>query len=110
VNDIPSDQNPVIIHADLKAVSKRLRAKSCLPSLKVHRQDNVLVDQAGRARLTDFGLSRMVVDGTLWNTNATNARGTTRWMAPELLNPELAHNTPTTHSDVYAFAMTCYVR
>jgi serine/threonine protein kinase len=71
-------------------------------------KDNVLVDRTGRARLADFGLSRVLADETLWVTNATKAPGTARWMAPELLDQ--SQSTVTISSDIYAFAMTSYVR
>jgi serine/threonine protein kinase len=68
----------------------------------------VLIDEDGSARLCDFGLSRMIEDGTLWDTSATSAPGTTRWKAPEILNGEQV--TVTAPSDMYAYGMTCFVR
>jgi serine/threonine protein kinase len=74
----------------------------------------VLVDIAGYARLTDFGLALL--------TNATVAAsglaygGTIRWMAPELLQPEEDdcevnqgnEGNPTKESDLYSLAMTAW--
>ena len=70
-------------------------------------QANVLISHHKKAYLCDFGLSRFVVDNTLWRTTATHAGGTLRWMAPELLQQEEC--LPTKASDIYAYGMTCYV-
>ncbi|KAF9063527.1 hypothetical protein BDP27DRAFT_1299590 [Rhodocollybia butyracea] len=79
-----------IIHADLKGV-------------------NVLITAAERACIADFGLSRIVDSADLCkitSSTTTNGKGTTRWMAPELLKPSPA--SPSYESDVYAFACVCY--
>lgn len=59
-------------------------------------------------RLCDFGLARMV--GIHTAPGATSlAPGTTRWMAPELLNPSQftgCDSQPQKPSDIYAFACT----
>jgi serine/threonine protein kinase len=60
-----------------------------------------------KAGTCDFGLGRFFIDNTLWRTKATQAGGTLRWMAPELLEGE--EFIPTKASDIYAYAMTCYV-
>lgn len=42
------------------------------------------------------------------NTTSTSTQGTTRWMSPELMNPEqfdLVNANPTRASDVYAIGM-----
>ncbi|KIL55232.1 hypothetical protein M378DRAFT_645270 [Amanita muscaria Koide BX008] len=81
---------PEIVHGDIKAV-------------------NVLINSNNNryeARLCDFGLSRFLVDSSLWRTTATQAAGTLRWMSPELVNGKPC--TPTKESDIYAYAMTCY--
>ncbi|KAG6826273.1 hypothetical protein H0H92_000466, partial [Tricholoma furcatifolium] len=81
-----------IIHGDLKS-------------------DNVLIDPAGRARLTDFSLSS-VADSNIvsWTSQSSghSRGGSIRWMAPELLNyddEDMAYNT--TASDVYAWGCVC---
>ncbi|EKM76726.1 hypothetical protein AGABI1DRAFT_12623, partial [Agaricus bisporus var. burnettii JB137-S8] len=80
--------NGNIVHGDLKGA-------------------NVLVDQYSRARLTDFGLSKILTDGTLGFTNTTKlASGrTTSWASPELLEDNAR---PTTESDIWAFGCVCY--
>jgi serine/threonine protein kinase len=62
-------------------------------------QSNIVVTENCNARLMDFGLSRYS-DAT-WHSSRTG--GIVHWMAPELLDKDLA-STPTFASDVYAFA------
>ncbi|KAJ7148716.1 kinase-like domain-containing protein [Mycena crocata] len=67
------------------------------------RGANILLDDGGHARLADFGLT-VFVDGQL---APTSRGGSTRWMAPELLNPEscaLDTFQRTLASDLYSFA------
>ncbi|KAG5350239.1 hypothetical protein C0989_012012, partial [Termitomyces sp. Mn162] len=73
---------------------------------------NILIDDAGRALLSDFGISS-VSDSSIaaWSSQSTGASkgGSTRWQAPELFdveNDESVKNT--TASDVYAFGCVCY--
>lgn len=67
----------------------------------------MLVDQFSKARLTDFGLSKILTDGTLGFTNTTKlASGrTTSWTSPELLEDNAR---PTPESDIWAFGCVCY--
>ncbi|KAG5637390.1 hypothetical protein H0H81_004767 [Sphagnurus paluster] len=73
---------------------------------------NILVNDAGRACLTDFGISSVVDEKILaWTSysSATSKGGSVRWQAPELFNTKddrLINNT--TESDVYAWACVCY--
>lgn len=66
------------------------------------RQANVVIDQEGRARLTDYGLAPI-------NSNPKFAVKISRWPAPEIIDP--SHDDdgmPVTESkpaDVFAFAM-----
>ena len=67
-------------------------------------QGNVLIDDGEHAQLADFGLA-IVTDATL-GTTSTKRSGSSRWMAPELLDPQVKFKR--THaSDVYAFACLC---
>ena len=69
---------------------------------------NVLIDDEGSARLTDFGMS-LISEGTGYNYGSTHGGGAVRWTAPELIDPEefeLETTRATFFSDVYAFAMT----
>ncbi|KAG8947070.1 hypothetical protein FRC03_001202 [Tulasnella sp. 419] len=66
-------------------------------------QSNILVDDEGHARITDFGLSRIMEEGHSGWTTSTGISGTHRWMAPELLLTERSN--PTTEADVYSVTL-----
>ncbi|KXN83208.1 Serine/threonine-protein kinase TAO1-A [Leucoagaricus sp. SymC.cos] len=74
-----------IVHADLKA-------------------KNVLVSEAQRALLADFGISRVAM--TVPTTTANFGVGTAHWMAPELFLEDTP--TRTRESDIWAFGCVCY--
>ena len=73
---------------------------------------NVLIDQTGNARLADFGLLTIISDPTnLLSSCSYTHGGTTRWMSPELINPQgfgLENSRPTKRSDCYALGMVIY--
>jgi serine/threonine protein kinase len=67
-----------------------------------------LIDQNGHAKITDFGVSKVIEDfsDVLKLANPTSSfAGSTRWLAPELIWAMVDDVTPriTTQSDVYAF-------
>jgi len=70
---------------------------------------NILIDQGGCARLADFGLLTIVSDSTYHTSSSTpKSAGTTRWMSPELLDPDrFGHEDgrATKESDCYALGM-----
>jgi len=76
-----------IVHGDLKAM-------------------NVLIDDAGKAVLCDFGLSRIKADVTSRTATMKSSvvAGSRNWMSPERLTGGL----PRKHSDIYAFGMTIF--
>ncbi|KAF9263034.1 kinase-like protein [Marasmius fiardii PR-910] len=76
-----------IVHGDLKAV-------------------NILVTPDLRACIGDFGLSRVSATQLLLS-ESSRPKGTTRWLAPELLRPG-PNCVPSRQSDVYAYACVCY--
>ena len=66
------------------------------------------MDESGRPRLADFGLSRVVdSQASLVSANSQKGRTSVRWQAPELLDPasfkEETGNV-STRSDVYSLA------
>lgn len=68
----------------------------------------MLINRDSRAILADFGLASITSDPLSINASTPGNEGTVRWMAPELLNPNLPENETarrTLASDVYAFAM-----
>ena len=73
---------------------------------------NILIDRNGCACLADFGLLTIVSDpGYFTASSVAPTGGTTRWMSPELLDPEhfgLDHSCPTKESDYYALGMVIY--
>lgn len=76
-------------------------------------QSNILINESGSAWIADFGLSTLLneLEGLTFATSF-HARGTIRWIAPELLDLGLPENdleeepsniSPMAHSDVYSF-------
>ncbi|KIJ27046.1 hypothetical protein M422DRAFT_127665, partial [Sphaerobolus stellatus SS14] len=68
------------------------------------RAGNILVSEDGTPYITDFGLSRLLKESGLGLTTSSNAAGSLRWMAPELLRGSLTKVNK--ESDVWAFGMT----
>ena len=64
-------------------------------------QRNVLVDDSGRARVADFGLSTVIRNVDSIPTASRQHGHTVRWSAPEILNDE--GNSKET--DIFSFAM-----
>jgi len=89
-----------------------------IPAIRFHLTDyikaNILVDPKGSARLADFGLAIIIDESTVGSTaGGRELRGTTRWMAPEMLLPEeygfsddWQRRLPSTGTDIYALGMT----
>ncbi|KAG9089274.1 hypothetical protein FS749_001459 [Ceratobasidium sp. UAMH 11750] len=75
---------------------------------------NILVSDEGMVKLSDFGNSIFVSECSLEFTDTTNTvGGTTRWMAPELLDEDESEDEDTNRSqpaDIYALGMTILVR
>jgi len=73
---------------------------------------NILIDQRGHPCLADFGLITFISDpeNSITSHSYSNA-GTTRWMSPELLDPEhfgFEDGPPTKDSDCYALGMVIF--
>jgi hypothetical protein len=75
-----------IVHRDLKSM-------------------NVLLSDNLRAKINDFGLSKIKTESQATTANTKKGIGTTRWMAPELFDDEPSN---TAASDVYSFAMVLW--
>ena len=99
-----------MIHGDLKGVRLRQLGSSVLLSLSI--KANILIDQAGHARLADFGLLTIVSDPRLGLSSSSYIQGgTARWMSPELIAPErlgFKNGRPRKSSDCYALGMVIY--
>ncbi|KAK6996885.1 kinase-like protein [Favolaschia claudopus] len=75
------------------------------------RGTNILISDDGHACLSDFGLATLIRDSLVYITpSSSNHAGSTRWTAPELLEPKrfgCERVVRTTASDVYAYAVVC---
>ncbi|KAJ8083342.1 Rho guanine nucleotide exchange factor [Marasmius tenuissimus] len=66
---------------------------------------NILITGSLRACIADFGLSRIAhTQGLQITASTTRPAGTTRWLAPELLDGGV----PSKESDIYSYACVCY--
>ncbi|GJE84240.1 kinase-like protein [Phanerochaete sordida] len=64
---------------------------------------NILIDEQGAAKLTDFGQAAFAVTDTSEAKYADN-----RWLPPEFLNDASAKPKPTRESDIWAFSGICW--
>ena len=65
------------------------------------KPQNILIDQYGKAKLADFGLSRFINDGT----QSRAKRGTTCYMAPEVMNGD---NYDPYKTDIWSLGVTLF--
>jgi len=119
----------VRVHAQLSYGTRRLERGTIFwisGCTTIHSEDqaNILINQSHRACLADFGLSTIISVDHRAAANASlisvasktslmsfTAGGTTRWMSPELLDPErfgISDDRPTKQSDCYALGMVVY--
>ena len=68
------------------------------------RQPNILVDELGHARLTDFGFSMITRNLDSIQGNSERHGFTPRWSAPEVLR----HWSHSKQADVFSFGMVMY--
>jgi len=71
----------------------------------IHKlQGNILIDDSGSPRLTDFGLATVAEHPDLqWNTTTAGLIFESRWRAPEVLGIESDPQRPKFKSDIYSF-------
>ena len=101
------------VHGDLKGVSASLCCKVRVVG-DIDMQANILINSERRACLADFGLAAIIEDTTSGDGPSGNKTGgTTRWMAPEILDPDRFGYTkrsrkrlPSKSTDIYALGMT----
>jgi serine/threonine protein kinase len=93
-------QSPALIHGDVKAVCVLVIFVQLVVTF---RQSNILIDNDGSIRLTDFGLISISETENFRTTIVQGGRGSTRWMAPELFQTGIKKSRS---SDIYAFGMT----
>lgn len=99
-----------MVHGDLKGVRPRMLIIVRSPNvLFIFIKANILIDKDCHARLADFGLLTIVSDPTNFTASSSHVKGgTTRWMSPEILHPDLfgfENSQPTNESDCYALGM-----
>ena len=99
-----------ISHGDLKGVGVTSLTDTFL-TINEWTQANILIDNAGIARVADFGLMSMVdLSVVLLSITAVPTAGTFCWMSPELLDPLRfgSSGRSTRESDRYALGMVIY--
>jgi serine/threonine protein kinase len=73
----------------------------------VHRDvkpGNILIDDTGQVKITDFGISRSTDDGTMTQSSVGMLAGTPAYLAPEVARGQ----DPTRASDVFSLGATLY--
>ncbi|MCE7001337.1 serine/threonine protein kinase [Kibdelosporangium philippinense] len=73
----------------------------------VHRDvkpGNILIDDTGTVKITDFGISRSTDDGTMTQSSVGMLAGTPAYLAPEVARGQ----DPTRASDVFSLGATLY--
>ena len=77
-------------------------SKLYITAVLTRLQPNILVDATGRARITDFGLTRVTQNLDSIRSGSGEQGYTARWTAPEILNGEGEHSK---EADIFSFAM-----
>ena len=119
----------VRVHAQVSYGSRRFERGTTFPiggytTIHGDGQANILINRSHRACLADFGLSTIASIEHRAAANASSISvasnaslmsfaggGTTRWMSPELLDPDrfgAGDGRPTKQSDCYALGMVVY--
>ena len=88
-----------VVHGDLKGV--RRCSKSHFSTFLTPGQPNVLVDDAGHARIADFGLATLTQNPFSIETPSAQRGYSPRWTAPEVLDEKPYSK----EADIFSFAM-----
>jgi len=88
-----------VIHGNLKGV--RHRSKSRFTATLTPSQPNILVDDSGHARITDFGLAAVVQNLDSMENDSLPRGPSARWAAPEVL----VGGKCSMEADIFSFAM-----
>ena len=90
-----------VVHGDLKGVGDC--SETCPIIALTPNQPSILVDNFGRARITDFGLATVIQNRDSIGSGSDEDGPTARWIAPETLNDDQgSYGKP---ADIFAFAM-----
>ena len=89
-----------LVHGDLAGV--RSCFKSLFIAILTFRKSNIVVDVAGRAMVTDFGVTTITQNLDLTQSTPAEVGHGARWIAPEILD---GRSTYTKEGDVFSFAM-----
>lgn len=90
-----------IVHGDLKGASDSSISLHESTAFLTSSQRNILVDAAGRARITDAGLAMVTQDLESIRSTLVADDHSTRWVAPEILQNKGIHSK---EADIFSFA------
>ena len=89
-----------VVHGYLKGVRAYPELRRVVVLMPI--QSNILVDDSGRPRITDFGFATVTHNlDSMWSTTPGHGH-TTRWTAPEILTEKGGNSK---EADVFSFAM-----
>ena len=88
-----------VVHGDLKGVCDR--SNRSFTTVLTRAQPNILMDDSGNARITDFGFTTVTLNLDSVRSAQYQRSFTARWAAPEVLKEEPYSK----ESDIFSFAM-----
>ena len=75
----------------------------------VLKESNVVVDESGHARLTDFGLAPITNNSNLTVALSSVGNQDSTWLAPEIVHSSASTEVDLKPADIFSFAMLVYV-